>query len=215
MSTAKWAHAMSVSSLRIDLAPSAAGDPSRLCSQLDKADLDTLAIEDVTRDGDADWNNGKSAATTGSGNVEDSSRRCATETTTGYTYIDPKEMGGSHRHRLNFCMRDPDNPPAEGSEEWHEAVRGMTHELGQCITLYGSILTDNLPGHAIGLQHEHQRPDRDEHLWIRWKNFEGYAEMLEAVKADEQGLFDNPYDSDDSGHEDFVPYDAKTREYQA
>ncbi|EME47085.1 hypothetical protein DOTSEDRAFT_31578 [Dothistroma septosporum NZE10] len=190
---AKWAHAMTVSSLRSDLAPSAGGDPMRYCSELDKSDMDTLAIEDVTRDGDADWNNGKSAQSSGAGDVEDKPRRCATETTTGYTYIDSKagEMGGNHRHTLNLCMRDPDNPPAGESEEWHEAAMQSAFST------------------------KYQRPDRDEYLWIRWKNLEGFAEMQAAVKTDERGILDNPYDSDDSGHSAFEGYDQRTREYEA
>ncbi|KAB7504556.1 hypothetical protein Anas_13446 [Armadillidium nasatum] len=37
-----------------------------------------------------------------------------------------------------------------------------------CLSSYGSILHEML--HTIGLGHEHQRPDRDEHIEIMWEN---------------------------------------------
>lgn len=80
---------------------------------------------------------------------------CPTDNaSTGYNY-DPA-FKNSQRHRLDFCHLDPDD--IKGTEA--QAVRAMMHEFG----------------HAIGLQHEHQRHDRDDYLDFRCENLIGYKE---------------------------------------
>lgn len=66
---------------------------------------------------------------------------CPTDSaSTGYDY-DSDDRG---RHRLDFCHLDPDDK----KETEALAVQAMMHERG----------------HAIGLQHEHARNDRDEFI---------------------------------------------------
>lgn len=57
------------------------------------------------------------------------------------------------------------------------------------------MLTDL--GHVFGLQHEHQRPDRNHFIWFKCKNLKGYDEAYEKANIDENGWFDNEDDSDD------------------
>lgn len=44
-------------------------------------------------------------------------------------------------------------------------------------------------GHAIGIQHEHQGPDRDSFVRFNCRKLEGYREAKEKINIDEQALF--------------------------
>jgi hypothetical protein len=99
---------------------------------------------------------------------------CPTDSaTTGYDY-DSDDRG---RHRLDFCHYDPDD--RKGTEA--PAVQAMMHELG----------------HAIGLQHEHVRNDRNEFLDFRCENLEGYEEAKRLVEIDEQAHFEDDDELED------------------
>ena len=46
-------------------------------------------------------------------------------------------------------------------------------------------------GHVIGVQHEHQRPDRDNFLVYKPRNLEGYDEALAEADTDEKACFED------------------------
>lgn len=48
----------------------------------------------------------------------------------------------------------------------------------------------------MGLQHEHQRPDRNRFIWFKCKNLKGYDDAFERARIDEDGWFDDEDDSD-------------------
>lgn len=101
---------------------------------------------------------------------------CPTDSaSTGYNY-DPA-LKHSQRHRLDFCHLDPDD--IKGTEV--QAVRAMMHEFG----------------HAIGLQHEHQRQDRDDYLDFRCENLIGYKEAKEKAQIDHLAHFDVDVEDED------------------
>ncbi|KAK4505346.1 hypothetical protein PRZ48_003309 [Zasmidium cellare] len=177
-----WGHAMSVSALTFELDPRAKDNPYMPCSQLGGDDMDMLVISDESLD-DPDLNKVKKHFNSGA---------CGTSTTVGYTYK-PKV---SFRHHLKFChlapwMADKDTP---------YAIKAMTHELGTSdpITM-DIIITDFVlrVGHALGLQHEHQRPDREKYLYVRFKYIDGYEEMEELAKEDPNNYFDVEEDEDE------------------
>ncbi|KAK3686548.1 hypothetical protein LTR37_019718 [Vermiconidia calcicola] len=102
---------------------------------------------------------------------------CNTQSTTGYDY----SSDARGRHTLEFCHFKPDD--REGTRKW--AIRGMMHELG----------------HVIGLQHEHQRPDRGQYLWYQPKNLDDYEDAKERADIDEYCLW-----------EDDVPIEQRMKE---
>ncbi|KAI7354032.1 hypothetical protein KC354_g11271 [Hortaea werneckii] len=65
------------------------------------------------------------------------------------------------------------------------AVVNMMHELG----------------HAMGLAHEHQRPDAWQHLHYKCENLQGYTEALRSARDDDNALFDFDEADDDPNEE--------------
>lgn len=91
---------------------------------------------------------------------------CETKTTTGYNY----GSTDAGRHHMVFCHLVPG---AEGATE-AKAVQAMMHELG----------------HAIGLAHEHQRPDARATLSYKCSSLEGYQSGVTKATLDADAMFD-------------------------
>lgn len=116
---------------------------------------------------------------------------CPTDSaSTGYNYAS-NERG---RHRLDFCHLDPQD--RRGTEPL--AVQAMMHELG----------------HAIGLQHEHQRQDRGQYLEFHCENLDGYEQAKRKAAVDERAYFEDDEDletrmslvcNDDEIASDYLP----------
>jgi len=69
----------------------------------------------------------------------------------------------------------------------------QTLNLGSGCKSVGTALHEL--GHAIGLNHEQCRPDRDAHLWVRFDQIEKkYAFASEKKKAQDVSIFGVPYD---------------------
>ena len=71
-------------------------------------------------------------------------------------------------------------------------------EAGAC-TFKGLVMHEVF--HSLGFRHEHQRPDRDQHLTIRWDNVK--PSMTSRLAVDDVGqvnTFGEPYDYDSISH---------------
>lgn len=85
---------------------------------------------------------------------EKSSVKCVNRSNqTGYLYVTKSRYGNS-----SACF----------SEVGYKPERRMMWLPGGCATSKRSILHEL--GHTIGLMHEHQRPDRDAYVRIKWSN---------------------------------------------
>ncbi|CZT18896.1 uncharacterized protein RCC_04741 [Ramularia collo-cygni] len=102
---------------------------------------------------------------------------CYTASTVGYRYAPKGQPIIPHRHYMKFCSY----APQYSWGQFEEAERDMGHEWG----------------HVMGLQHEHQRPDRNEYIYFKCKNLKGYEQAYEKADIDEEGWFDD----DDHGEE--------------
>ncbi|KAI7163914.1 hypothetical protein KC349_g1077 [Hortaea werneckii] len=100
-----------------------------------------------------------------------------TLTTTGYDYRNKDPW----RHSLKFGHL----VPGAGERNRDTAVMNMMHELG----------------HAMGLAHEHQRPDAWQHLHYKCENLQGYTEALRSARDDDNALFDFDEADDDPTEE--------------
>ncbi|KAI7313889.1 hypothetical protein KC315_g11530 [Hortaea werneckii] len=103
--------------------------------------------------------------------------RADTLTTTGYDYRSKDPW----RHSLKFGHL----VPGAGEKNRETAVVNMMHELG----------------HAMGLAHEHQRPDAWQHLHYKCENLQGYTEALRSARDDDHALFDFDEADDDPNEE--------------
>ncbi|RMY24308.1 hypothetical protein D0867_01469 [Hortaea werneckii] len=100
-----------------------------------------------------------------------------TLTTTGYDYRSKDPW----RHSLKFGHL----VPGAGERNRETAIVNMMHELG----------------HAMGLAHEHQRPDAWQHLHYKCENLQGYTEAVRSARDDDNALFDFDEADDDPNEE--------------
>ncbi|EME85388.1 uncharacterized protein MYCFIDRAFT_171316 [Pseudocercospora fijiensis CIRAD86] len=120
---------------------------------------DTLVISDETKDGDDDFNDSPDLTDHGD---------------TNYAFAHM-----SQRIPIEASIRPVEISPMN-------SVNCAQNELFQLY--YEFVLIDVL-GHAMGLHHEHQRPDRDQSLVFTCRYVRGYFEVRNEVDADEFGLF--------------------------
>ncbi|SMR47917.1 unnamed protein product [Zymoseptoria tritici ST99CH_1A5] len=183
-----WGEAMRVSALKIILDPGARGNKHNYCGTEGVA-TDALVISDETKPGDDEWNGGPN---------------CVTASTVGYKYTPRNQYPSPHRHYMKVCAYQPQYP--YGTAEL--ASRDIAHELGTDTDEYSpphniKRFTNSTfhfyPGHVIGLQHEHQRPDRDLYIKFNCRYLQGYDEAKYAADIDAEALFEQ--DADDSDDE--------------
>ncbi|KXT09867.1 hypothetical protein AC579_6745 [Pseudocercospora musae] len=146
------------------------GPPDRFADEVasDGNLFDALVISDITQAGNGQRSEGASVASsiiTDSGN----SRKVNPD-------IPVPGSGSVSTVGYDPCRGDeideyPNTMKIKNSvwdTEYEKAIlmRSMVHELG----------------HVIGLEHEHQRPDRDHYIRVDFKNLEGWREAYEEVK---------------------------------
>ncbi|KAK5120399.1 hypothetical protein LTR85_006338 [Meristemomyces frigidus] len=91
---------------------------------------------------------------------------CVTSTTNGYDW---SEMDTSYRNTLEFCNYK--NNPTQAEEDLWVAM--LAHEFG----------------HAVGLLHENQRPDKDHHVKFNCNNLVGWNQAVVATANDVNKFF--------------------------
>ena len=95
---------------------------------------------------------------------------CHSQSTVGYNY----GSDAKGRHTLEFCHLKPGDEVETGPT----AVQAMMHELG----------------HVMGLQHEHQRPDRGKVLTFVCKNLDDYEQAVKNADFDAHAHFPDDMD---------------------
>ena len=167
---------MQVSAMRIAPDPACDDQDNCICTQ-HGASPDSLVISDETKDQDDSDDSD-----------DDESEECISSTTIGYEYIPRGEPDIPWRHYLRFCEWDP----AEVHKTLALAIRAMAHELGTYRIFWTTSeakLTDYMTGHAIGLLHEHQRPDRDDFVTLLPHNLQGFRQLQAGVQEDPEKVF--------------------------
>ena len=91
------------------------------------------------------------------------------------------------RHVMRFGAYHPQDPTGF---TFVQSTDIMAHELGKHFQELLPLSELTRPGHVIGFNHEHQRPDAEQYIRIAWKNVQGYDEAATKVLAVNDGTFD-------------------------
>ena len=99
------------------------------------------------------------------------------------------EHGGNRKDFVNFSLMSPATEACVGS-----SPIGRTG-TEQVVTITGSICVGTIlheMGHVAGLQHEHTRKDRGQHLSINWRTIDGTnrSQYRAALASEDVGPFD-------------------------